>query len=208
MDNSNISNEELAKYDFAILIDKSGSMETKDCLGGKSRWKYAEEFAVSLATKAAEFDSDGIQVVLFSGEAKSTDNCGPEKVAQIFKENSPNGSTNTADALKLVFDGYNQRKAAGSAKPMIVLCFTDGVPNDETAVENVIIEHTKTMDEDGETGIQFIQIGKDEAARNWLKVLDDGLVAKGAKFDIVDTKNEKEMDNLSMMDILAAAVND
>lgn len=87
-----VSNEELAKHDFVVMIDKSGSMETKDCPGGKSRWKYAEEFAVSIATKCEEFDDDGIDVVLFAGSPKEFKGVKADKVAQIFKENSPSGA--------------------------------------------------------------------------------------------------------------------
>lgn len=208
MNTESVSNEQLANYDFVVMIDKSGSMETKDCPGGKSRWQYAEEYAVSIATKCAEFDSDGIDVVLFAGQAKEFKGVTPEKVSQIFRENSPSGGTDTAAALKHVFDGYNIRKSAGNAKPIIIVCVTDGAPSDQEAVDRVIIEHTKGMGDDNETGIQFVQIGKDQAARTFLQYLDDGLEAKGAKFDIVDCKNEEEMENLSILDLLKSAIID
>lgn len=205
---STVSNEELAKYDFVVMIDKSGSMTEKDCPGGKTRWAYAQESAEAIARQCGEFDADGIDVVLFAGSAKEFHGVTPDKVHQIFTENSPSGSTDTASALKLVFDGYNARKKAGTAKPMIVVVITDGAPTDQNAVDKVIIDHSNSLTEDGETGVTFVQIGKDLAARAFLKHLDDDLQALGAKFDIVDTKNEEEMENISITELLVQAITD
>jgi uncharacterized protein with von Willebrand factor type A (vWA) domain len=205
---SSVSNEELAKHDFVVMIDKSGSMSSTDCPGGKSRWKYAQEQTEAIARQCAEFDADGIDVVVFAGQPKEYKGVTPEKVTQIFTENSPSGGTDTAAALKLVFDGYNARKAAGNAKPLIVICVTDGEPTDQKAVDKVLIDHANSLSDDGETGVTFVQIGKDAGARAFLQHLDDDLQGLGAKYDIVDTKNEQEMDNMSITDLLVAAITD
>lgn len=207
-ENKQLSKEDMAKYDYVIMIDKSGSMETRDCPGNKTRWEYAQEQTLALAMKAEEFDDNGIDVVLFAGTAKTYKNVKSDKVKDIFAENSPGGSTETAAALEAVLADYLSRRAAGSAKPLIVVCATDGQPNDFTALKSVIVNHTQKMENDGETGITFIQIGKDASARAFLKQLDDELVTAGAKFDIVDCVNDAEMENLSITEILANAVAD
>lgn len=203
-----LSNEELAKYDYVIMIDKSGSMSTKDCPGGKERWAYAQEQTEAIARKAAEFDNDGIDVTLFAGTQKYFSGVTPEKVAQIFAESSPSGSTNTAAALAEVFARFNERKATGTFKPLIVVCITDGAPDDQKAVDQVIINQANSQTTDAELGITFVQIGKDPAARAFLKHLDDDLQGLGAKYDIVDTKNEEEMENISITELLVEAVTD
>ncbi len=203
-----MNKEQMAKYDYVVMIDKSGSMTTADCPGGKTRWAYAQEQVEAIARQAAQFDDNGIDIVVFAGTPKLYTGVTADKVTLIFTENSPSGSTETAEALKLVFAEYNKRKAAGNAKPLIVICATDGQPNDETAVAKVITDHTLSMEKDEETGITFVQIGKDDAARSFLKRLDDGLQAAGAKFDIVDTVNDQEMENISIEDILTRAVLD
>lgn len=203
-----MTNEELGKYDYAILIDKSGSMSTADCPGGKTRWAWVQEQALNVARKCAEFDSDGIDVIVFAGQPKEYHGVTPDKVEQVFKENSPGGSTDTAAAIKLATDGYFTRKAAGGAKPLIVLCFTDGEPNDKPALAKVIIDAANKIDVDEELAITFLQVGKDEGARKFLKSLDDDLQGQGAKFDIVDTKDDAEMDGLSVEEILVQAVTD
>jgi uncharacterized protein YegL len=173
-----------------------------------SRWDYAQEQTMAIARQCAKFDSDGIDVIVFAGSPKLYSGVTPDKVKQIFVENNPSGSTDTAAALKMALDGYNTRKAAGAAKPITVVCITDGAPTDQKAVDKVIIDHANSMQDDSETGITFIQIGKDPAARKFLEHLDNDLQSAGAKFDIVDTKNEEEMETTSIVEILIAAVTD
>ena len=199
-----LSLEQLAKRDYVLMIDKSGSMEKTDPGTTKSRWQRAKEFAESLAYKCEQFDQNGIDVVLFGSNFKRYNNVTSAKVEQIFREQSPGGSTNTAGALESVLAEYR----SNPGKPITVLVITDGEPDDEKAVEKCIVNHANSISDDSETGISFIQIGSDAGARAWLQGLDDDLQKVGAKFDIVDTKNEEEMDNLSLSDIILAAVTD
>lgn len=207
MSNKQLTVEDLKNYDIVVMIDKSGSMDTDDC-NGQTRWNAAKEYATSIAREGCKHDADGIDVVVFGNTPKTYNNVTVEKVEQVFKENSPSGGTDTAAALEMVLKGYRDRKAAGEAKPMIVVCVTDGEPNDKKAVAKSIIEHTKTMQDDGETGIQFVQIGKDAGARKFLEELDNDLESQGAAFDIVDTKNADEMDSISIVDVLVGAISD
>lgn len=205
---SSLTNEEMAKYDYIVMIDKSGSMSEKDCPGGKSRWNYAQEQAEAIARQCEEFDSDGIDVIIFAGTPKQYQGVKADKVKQIFTENSPGGSTDTAAALKMAFDSYHAKQKSGAGKPVIIVCITDGAPTDQGAVDRVITAHANSMTEDGQTGITFIQIGKDPEARRFLKHLDDDLQGLGAKYDIVDTKNEEEMEKISITEILMQAITD
>ena len=58
----------LENRDYTLIIDKSGSMSTKDKPGGASRWQIMQESALALAHKCEELDPDGITVYLFSGK--------------------------------------------------------------------------------------------------------------------------------------------
>ncbi len=178
-------------------------MGTTDC-GGKSRWQAAQEATLALARKCVEFDSNGITVIPFAGKFKKYENVdgGEAKVQQIFDENEPNGSTDTAAVVKDVLDEYLASKGTANCKPIIVLCITDGVPDNEAALASVIVDATKKIDSDDEIGISFIQVGKDQHAHDFLKRLDDNLVNEGAKFDIVDTITMADMENMSLTDVL------
>jgi Mg-chelatase subunit ChlD len=200
---------ELKKYDYVIMVDKSGSMSTQDCPGGKSRWEFMYEQVMNISRVCAQFDDDGIDVVVFASKVKGYRGVTPDKVEQIFKENSPNNSTDTALAIQQVASEYFDRKRNNKmVKPCIVLCFTDGEPDSQSALKNVIIQTANKLDDEKELSFSFIQIGKDTKARAFLKQLDDDLQKEGAKFDIVDTKDSDEMENMTVEEILMEAVTD
>lgn len=209
--NSNAGVDVLSGYDFILLIDKSGSMATADCPGGMTRWKAAEEATIALAAKCASFDDDGISIYPFNNNFKEYKNVtgDPNAVARIFKENEPSNSTDTGKVLEHVLGDYLTRKSANAeTKPIIVLCITDGAPNDKNSVATAIINASNKISSDDEIGITFLQVGQDTEAKEFLRSLDDDLQSKGAKYDIVDTKTMDEIGEMSMADVLLAALND
>ena len=200
----------LDNRDYTLIIDKSGSMATPDQKGGRTRWLTAQESTLALASKCEQFDPDGITIYVFSGKFKRYENVTAAKVAQIFQENDPSGTTDLAGVLKHATDDYFQRKAANKTKPNgeTILVVTDGEPDDRKAVMKVIIEASRKMDRDEELAISFIQVGTDANATRFLKVLDDELQGAGAKFDICDTVTMEDMEDMSLSDVLLNAIND
>ncbi|WP_026731523.1 vWA domain-containing protein [Fischerella sp. PCC 9605] len=196
--------------DYTLIIDKSGSMSTPDQMGGKSRWDIAQESTLALARKCEQFDPDGITVYVFSGRFKRYDDVTSAKVAQIFMENDPAGTTNLASVLQDATNNYFQRKKAGKTKPNgeTILVITDGEPDDRKAVFEVIIHATRQMERDEELGISIIQVGSDPQATKFLKALDDQMESVGAKFDICDTVTLDDMEDMSLADVLMNAVTD
>lgn len=193
----------LADYNFIIAIDKSGSMAMSGT-SGKQRWIEAQEATFALAAKAATFDSDGLDVLVFGSSHKLYEGVTADKVAQVFSENEPSGSTNTAGVLKVIFDRYS----ANPAKPIIVVVVTDGEPDDRNAVKKVIKDFAETLTDNGEgdtdqAGVLFLQVGNDAAATAFLVELDDDL---GAKFDIVDTKTLADTENMPLAEVLLQAL--
>lgn len=196
--------------DYTLVIDKSGSMSTPDQLGGRSRWDIAQESTLALARKCEQFDPDGITIYLFSGRFRRYDNVTSSKVAQIFQENDPMGTTNLAAVLQDATDNYFRRKAAGQTKSNgeTILVITDGEPDDRKAVMRVIIEASRQMERDEELAISLIQVGSDTTATRFLKALDDELQGAGAQFDIVDTVTLDDMENMTLAEVLLNAIQD
>jgi hypothetical protein len=199
----------LINRDYTLILDKSGSMSTTD-QGGKSRWSYAQESTLALARKCEQLDPNGITVYAFSGRFKRYDNVTASRVEQIFIENDPIGTTNLAAVLKDATDSYFQRKAAGQCAENgeTILVVTDGEPDDRRAVIEVIINATQKMQQDEELAISFIQVGRDAGATSFLKALDDQLESVGAKFDICDTMTIDDMGDMSLAEVLMAAIED
>jgi uncharacterized protein with von Willebrand factor type A (vWA) domain len=196
--------------DYTLIIDKSGSMSTPDQQGGRSRWDIAQESTLALARKCEQFDPDGITVYLFSGRFKRYDDVTSSKVAQIFQENDPAGTTNLASVLQDAINNYFQRKAAGQTKPEgeTILVVTDGEPDDRKAVMQALVNASRQMDRDEELAISMIQVGSDPQATKFLKALDDQLQGVGAKFDICDTITLDDLEDMSLADVLLNAIND
>jgi uncharacterized protein with von Willebrand factor type A (vWA) domain len=200
----------LENRDYTLIIDKSGSMSTKDKPGGLSRWQIMQESALALANKCDELDPDGITVYLFSGKFKRYDHVDGAKVTNIFLENDPSGRTDLAGVLTDALNNYFQRKAAGTtqANGETILVVTDGEPDDRKAVVQLIIDASQKLDRDEELAISFIQVGTDESATKFLKILDDDLERAGAKFDIVDTITMNDMEDMTLREVLLNAIID
>jgi hypothetical protein len=200
----------MSDRDYTLIIDKSGSMSTPDQAGGRTRWQIAEESTIALARKCEEFDPDGITVYVFSGRFKRYENVTAAKVAQIFQENDPAGTTNLGSVLQDALNNYFQRKAAGTTKlnGETILVITDGEPDDRKAVFEIIIRATQQMEKDEELGISMIQVGSDPQATKFLKALDDQLQSVGAKFDICDTITLDDLEDMSLADVLMNAITD
>jgi uncharacterized protein YegL len=204
-----MNKQQLEARDYILLIDKSGSMSTKD-VNGKSRWEAAQEITLAVARKCSEYDQDGITVIPFNSGFKTYNNVKGEDsvVEKIFTENEPTASTDTAKVMKHVLDEYFTAKAKGSAKPISVFCVTDGTPDNQSELSKVIIDATKKMDKDEEIGISFLQIGNDNNATKFLRELDDDLQKQGAKFDIVDAKTQDEIANTTITQLIIDGLED
>jgi len=199
----------LGNRDYTLILDKSGSMSTRDQLGGKSRWQAAQESTVALARKCEEFDPDGITVYTFSSKFRRYENVTAAKVEQIFRENEPVGGTNLTAVLQDAINNYFQRRSQGRTKAgETILVVTDGEPDDRKSVFEVIIQATKQLQSDEELAISFIQVGSDPQARQFLKALDEQLMSVGAKFDIVDTVTISEMEDMTLSEVLLNAIAD
>lgn len=194
---------QLQEYDFVIAIDASGSMGETDTANGRSRWEYAQETVTAFARDLGALDSDGIDVVLFSGaNIQSFAGVTADKVKEVFATRSPRGSTPLAEALTECL-----KLAGKSDKKDFILVLTDGVPDDKEKAAAVIREASNRQETDDALTILFVQVGRDIAATQYLKDLDDNL--KGAKFDIVDAKTVEEAEAFATTaDLVIAAIND
>ncbi|MDZ7959564.1 MAG: VWA domain-containing protein [Aulosira sp. DedQUE10] len=200
----------MSDRDYTLIIDKSGSMSTPDQAGGRNRWEIAQESTLALARKCEQFDPDGITIYVFSGRFKRYEDVTSAKVAQIFQENDPAGTTNLAGVLQDALNNYFKRKAAGKTKTNgeTILVITDGEPDDRKAVFEVIINATRQMERDEELAVSLIQVGSDPQATKFLKALDDQLQSVGAKFDICDTVTLDDLEEMSLADVLMNAITD
>ena len=111
--------------DYTLILDKSGSMCTKDQPGGRSRWAAARESALALASKCEELDPDGLTLYVFGSRFRRYENVTADRVTQVFTENEPSGGTDLAGVLSHAFECYFERRRKGTARPETIVVVTD-----------------------------------------------------------------------------------
>jgi Mg-chelatase subunit ChlD len=187
----------LTEFDYIVVVDKSGSMGEKD-MKGRSRWDYMQESVVAFARELEAIDSDGIGLILFSGNGIVTkDGVGADAVKEAFASNKPGGSTPLAEALEEAL-----KLAGKSDKKDYILVFTDGVPDNAQQVKDLITKKANAQTNDDDCTIQFVQVGYDKGATEYLKDLDTGIKAK---WDIVNAITIDEADKFPTISAMILA---
>lgn len=196
----------LHNLDVIFAIDKSGSMGSMSPLiNGKTRWEYAAETIQAFAHELGSYDDDGVDLIFFNNSYQTATGVKPAVFQETWSKNSPGGGTDTAGALKWALNRAISRRGE---KNQLIVCLTDGEPNDRQAVADVIVNATKQIERDEQLGILFVQVGNDPKAKQFLDTLDNDLKRYGAKFDIVNVKNIDEIANLSIQAVVNDAFND
>ncbi|KZT05560.1 uncharacterized protein LAESUDRAFT_624491, partial [Laetiporus sulphureus 93-53] len=185
----------LRKYNTVLVIDDSGSMQGE-------RWQEARDALSALADVASKYDADGIDICFLNDKHVGTDVRDPQVVKRIFDHVRPRGITPIGEKLEelLLFYIENLERAkrrvdAGDhegmkdMKPVNFIVITDGAPTDDP--EEVIVTAARRLDRNNfpltQVGIQFVQIGDDPQATEFLNELDNGLSQNYGIRDIVDT---------------------
>jgi len=195
----------LANLDVVVLVDQSGSMETPDTLNKKSRWEYSKEAAQGIVSALAKFDDDGIDIIFFNRSQTVYEKVKDSSFLEIWNKQSPGGGTDLVAPLSKAFALAEKRLGE---KNQLIIVITDGAPDDKDSVASAIINFTKKMERDEQCAILFARVGQDPSAKAFLEHLDDGLVAKGAKFDIVDCDEIDAIAGKPLQDVVDKAFND
>eukprot|EP01118_Nematostelium_gracile_P009407 TRINITY_DN3169_c0_g1_i1.p1 TRINITY_DN3169_c0_g1~~TRINITY_DN3169_c0_g1_i1.p1 ORF type:complete len:348 (-),score=91.74 TRINITY_DN3169_c0_g1_i1:4-1002(-) len=184
----------LAPREYILIVDKSGSM-------AGSLWRSAEKAVKHLAPYICKADPNGITLYFFTDSFVKYDNVQTaHDVEKLFSKEKPSFSTNLTDVLK---DAFSCHFKVG--KPSTILVITDGSPDNQETVMQEIRSAANGLQQDSDLSITFVQIGRDPSAESFLKKLDDSL---GAKFDIVDTVTQADMEGMDFDDMISRSIND
>lgn len=183
-----LSDDQLRGCDFLVLIDHSGSMGDPSLRrSGFTRFEELQEDAIALAREAQKFDDDGLTVIAFSSAVRVFDGVKADAVSKVFGEVAPRGGTNLTDALQAAI-----AKIEASAKNGIILCFTDGVPDNEQMVYETINSAGNKLGRP-RIGITFVQVGEEPRATKFLDAVNNNL-----KVDIVAVAHAKDAEGLTL----------
>lgn len=193
-----VNNDVMRDVDAIVLLDFSSSMTKPSArLPGRNRSQELSEDTAAICREFDKFDSDGLTVIRFASQATMIDGVTASKVEQIFSEVPPRGSTNMTEALELAV----QKARASTKKHSIVLIFTDGEPDNQQTVIDLL---NKIGSEIGrpKIGFCFIQVGDDPSAAAFLAKLDGGLPV-----DVCATVSAKDAESLTAQNLVWAALN-
>lgn len=198
----------LSEYDMHVLCDITGSMEQpvrSNNPSGPSRWAYAQETLRDFCKLACKIDDDGIALGFFGGNKfPMYENVTADKIDGLLNSQTVGGGTYLAPALNAMF-----AIAEKATKKDLIIVFLDGEVSDAEATMQALIAKANAQTNDNDCTVLFIQVGDDASATKFLNTLDDGLQAKGAKFDIVDVKTIDEAAQYSSFaELLANAIVD
>lgn len=202
-----MSQRELDPTDqIAIIFDVSGSMGENDTPTGESRLKYAINRFRPAILQACDVDPDGVDIGSFGAGARWLGKANKENLDSILdKLTAKEGGTDTAAAVKLAWDLH----VANRHKQTFLFLITDGAPNSKQALRDQIVDITNKLKDEHEFAISIDTVGDltkpdMQATKEFLRELDDDL--PGAKYDIVDCKELKDVNDL--IELAAGALHD
>lgn len=169
----------LKERDIVYLIDDSDSM-------AGPRWSTTSKVLAKIATITAFYNKDGIDVRFFNTYSEDEERVNlnsSEKVMRLFRSVTPDGGTPTADILEDELSQYLAKfRVKRNRKKLYLIVLTDGQPDDVQAVEEVVIKYANELEElkapPFQVGMQFVQIGEDKVASEFLRRLNDDLMKK------------------------------
>lgn len=169
----------LQKYDTVFLVDDSESMSGR-------RWRITCKVLADIASIAVKHDGDGVDIRFFNkyladDERKNLNTS--EKVMDLFSKTQPEGPTLTADILDEELNEYMyEYQQDRHKKSLNLIVLTDGEPDRGQDVEKVIVKYANELREAKAPpfliGVQFVQIGNDPKAAEFLSFLDRKLKSK------------------------------
>ena len=171
----------LRSYDTVLLVDDSDSMYGR-------RWDTTNHVLAKIASIAVLHDRDGVDIRFFNEYLEDVERLhldSADKVMSIFGKVDPFGSTPTADVLDRELRDYiYEYRSNRHRKGLNLIILTDGEPDTGQDVAGVIARFAKKLEELEaplrQVGIQFVQIGGDKKAAEFLRTLDNDLQQKYA----------------------------
>lgn len=216
----------LKTFDTVFVVDDSASMAGE-------YWDQLGRALATTANIATKYDSDGIDIHFLNSHKYDCKYITSLDVVQgLFNSVQPAGITPIGGCLDYILRDYVDKYAAAKAaytpsttgpgphptmhdslpKPINILVLTDGEPTDN--LEDVVVSAARMLDDLRaplhQVGIQFVQIGNEEGAREALEELDNKLQERHLIRDMIDFTPYVEGEKLSggmILKALLGAVN-
>ena len=121
----------LSNFEIVLIVDDSGSMNTPITNSKHAtRWEELKEVVSIVVRISTIFDEDGIDINFLN--RPSYDNVRDNYTINHILRDNPYGLTPLNNALQKVLDKYSD-----SAKPVLVVIATDGIPTDSLGYQDI-----------------------------------------------------------------------
>jgi len=196
--------KQIAKYDIVMVIDISESMNFELAEGQESKWQWCKKFVSSFASKIIpSLNGRDITIVPFNRSYSINHERTPTQVLNFFESTQPRDCTDLGSPLQDVLKRF---VSLDIQRPLLVMVLTDGQPNTGPKVEDVLIDASKHLKSENDVRILFLEVGEDLASNAYLRYLDDCLTSDGAKYDLVDVSEFKDLKNTTLVDAVQKAI--
>jgi len=194
---------QLALFDTVFVIDDTGSMQLpadsseSHTAETKSRWDILTRSLQYIANIAAEYDPDGVDIhFLVSDHLNETNIASGQEVLNLLSQvnlDEGGGGTYFEPVLASILGPYvanyeeyfqqiRKKLKVARPKPLNVIVLTDGQDDEEDATEDTLVHIAGQLDKmnapKSQVGIQFLQVGDDPEATEYLDRLDNDLKTK------------------------------
>lgn len=206
--------KELQDYDVIVMQDRSSSMGEDERILGRhglgfrkmSRWDWCREEAHDFTRQTSALPDWAFTLVLFSSQYDVFPRVSLMQLPRIYDRSGIFIGTRLATPLGEQISQFFARRAMGSKRPLLIAVITDGKPQDDENLRDLLIQTTYQMRDPAEIRIVFLQIGNDDDGSKKLYKLDRKLMRKGARHDIVTVKPFPEVLNLGLSRALVATL--
>ncbi len=193
--------KQLRDVKVIILLDRSQSMADAHAgvPGDISKWMWCKEQIDNVYLATDRVLEGGFDIHLFSNRVETRTGVTLFDLRQVFDSARPSGEhKDMGNPLRQVLNEYFSRRTEKS-KPCIVLVITDGIENQGPPLQEVLIQASKQMKRQGEVVVSFLQVGDSIRAEELFDDLDRNLVAKGARYHMVNFKPFAELRNRGVL---------
>lgn len=170
-------------YDFIVMLDVSGSMKRHMPTEGLSQWDWCASQIYKFTQNLNSRFKKGITLIVFNHQYSVNKISSVYDLQNVINGQTPGGGTDIANPLLAAI----QQKLK-SGKPTMVVILSDGKQNSQISSEELMLCAMKALPGPHDLKITFLQIGEGHFSR-FIEEMDEGLVPRGAPFDIVSARS-------------------